>query len=66
MTESGIREWEIGLEGTDNDTADPDVVPDARQSHATIVSNCWKVLYARWRPQPRCIRGVMVGRVRWL
>ena len=39
VTESGIREWEIGLEGTDNETFDSDVVPDARQSNATLATN---------------------------
>ena len=31
VTESGVRELEIGLEGTDNAPTNADVVPDARQ-----------------------------------
>ena len=39
MTESGIYELYIGLEGAYNDPADHDVVPDARLKHATLVTN---------------------------
>ena len=40
MTGSGIRELEVVVEGAFDAPAAPDVVPDTRHSHTTLVIKC--------------------------